>query len=144
MSLQVIPLTSTPNQEFSVQLDVDGHPLTLGVTFTYDEMASYWIMSISNASNQLLVSSVPVLVGSYPAANLLEQHKYLGIGSWYIINISNLVNTQPSTVGYGSGDYGGGDYGGYGGDMGASGTDWPNQNNLGKDFQLWVDDTPTV
>jgi len=141
MSLQVIPIRPSPNQLFSVQLDLNGRPLTLNVAFRYNEMASYWVLSISDASNNLLLDSIPCLTGTWPAANLLVQQKYLNIGAWYVVNVSNLVAAQPSVLGYGGGGFGGSSYGG---DSGMSGIDWPNNLNLGLDFQLWVDDTPTV
>lgn len=139
--IQVIPLTNDPNQQFTVILQIDGAPLTVNVTIKYNSMAGYWIMSISNASNNLLIDSVPLITGTYPAANLLAQQAYLKIGAWYIVNISNLSVDTGSFVGYGEGPYGAG---GYGGLLGQGGFDYPNDTNLGTDFQLWVDDTPTV
>lgn len=141
MSLQLIPLTNSPNQQFTVSLQVDGRPLSLNLTIKFNEMAGYWIMSISDIANNLLIDSIPMICGSYPAANLLEQQRYLGIGSWYIINIGNLIPTGSSGVGYGQGFYG---QGGYGGQSGQGGQDYPDSTNLGTDFQLWVGDTPLV
>lgn len=139
MSLQVIPLTTAPNQSFTVQLNVDGAPLSLNVTLKYNEMAQYWILSISDVNNNLLVDSVPVLTGSYPAGNILQQQKYLNIGSWYIVNVSNLTLDIGTETGYGEGFYG---FGPYGGLLVEGGIDYPDNTNLGTDFQLWVNDTP--
>jgi hypothetical protein len=141
MALQMIPLSNQPNQSFTVQLQVDGLPLSLNLTIRFNQMAGYWILSISDVNNNLLIDSVPMLTGSYPAANLLEQQRYLAIGSWYIINVSNTQVSGTSGIGYGEGGYG---LGPYGGESGLSGTDYPNQYNLGTDFQLWVGDTPLV
>lgn len=141
MSLQVIPLTTSPNQSLTVQLTVDGAPLTLNITVQYNEMAGYWILSISDTNNNLLIDSVPMITGSYPGANLLEQQRYLNIGSWYIVNVSNLTVTGGSNVGYGEGFFGSG---AYGGTTGESGVNYPDNTNLGTDFQLWVGDTPLV
>lgn len=141
MSLQKIPLTNSPNQNFTVQLQVDGRPLTLTVTIKYNEMAGYWILSISDYANTLLIDSIPMICGSYPAANLLQQQKYLNIGSWYVVNVANLLPTGSSGLGYGQGFYG---QGPYGGSSGQGGEDYPDSNNLGTDFELWVDDTPLV
>jgi len=141
MSLQVIPLSTSPNQSFTVQLTVDGSALQLNVTLSYNQMAGYWILSISDINNNLLIDSVPALTGSYPAANILEQQAYLRIGSWYIVNVSNITPQSGSEIGYGEGFYGAGPYGG---EAGLGGTDYPNDTNLGTDFQLWIDDTPTV
>ena len=141
MSLQVITLTNSPNQSYTVNLNVDGSPLTLNITISYNEMAQYWILAIYSANNQLLIDSVPMLTGNYPAGNLLEQQKYLNIGSWYVVNVSNLSVDAGTETGYGEGPYGAG---GYGGELGQGGFDYPNSTNLGTDFQLWVDDTPLV
>lgn len=137
MSLQQIPLTNSPNQSLTVQLDVDGVPLTLNLTVSYNEMAGYWVLSISDVNNNLLIDSVPMLTGGYPSANILQQQKYLNIGSWYIINIANGIPT--GSQGYGQGGYGQGNYGGA---AGQGGVDFPDSTNLGISFQLWVNDTP--
>jgi hypothetical protein len=141
MSLQLIPLNNSPNQSMTVLLQVDGAPLTLNITIKFDEMAGYWILSISDVNNNLLIDSVPMLCGGYPAANLLQQQRYLAIGSWYIINVANGLPTGSSGIGYGQGDYG---QGGYGGESGQGGVDFPDATNLGTSFQLWVGDTPLV
>jgi hypothetical protein len=141
MGLQIVPLANSPNQSFTVTLMVDGKPLTLNLTVRYNEMAGYWTLSISDSANNLLVDSIPMITGSYPAANLLQQQRYLEIGSWYIVNVSNLLVTSGSATGYGQGFYGDGPYGG---ENGQGGIDYPDLSNLGTDFQLWVDDTPLV
>jgi hypothetical protein len=137
--IQVIPLTNDPNQSFTVVLQIDGAPLTLNVTIKYNSMAGYWVLAVYNASNNLLIDSTPLLTGSYPAGNIFAQQAYLQIGAWYIVNISNLSVDTGSEEGYGEGGYGAG---GYGGQLGQGGFDYPNDTNLGTDFQLWVDDTP--
>lgn len=138
MSLQLVPLTNSPNQAFTVQLQVDGNPLSLNLTIRYDNMAGYWVMSISNVNNVLLIDSIPMICGGYPAANLLQQQRYLAIGSCFIINIANLIPTG-SNIGYGQGGYG---QGPYGGELAQGGIDYPDDTNLGQTFQLWWDDTP--
>jgi len=141
VSLQQIPLTNSPNQQLTASLTVDGAPLTLNLGINYAEMTGYWLLSITDANNNLLIASVPMICGGYPAANLLKQQRYLGIGSAYLVNASNLAPGQGGSLGYGAGDYGGG---AYGGDSGQGGSDYPNSTNLGTDFQLWWGDTPTV
>jgi len=139
MALQVIPINNSPNQSYTVQLQVDGVSLTLGIAIKFNEMAGYWLLSIFDVYGNLLIDSVPMLVGSYPAANLLQQQRYLAIGSWYVVNVSNLSTQTESGGGYGEGFYG---LGPYGGESGQGGLDYPNSTNLGTDFQLWVGDTP--
>jgi len=88
MSDQIIPLTDAPIQSFAVQLAVDGGTLTLQLTVRYNEIAGCWVMTVSDASGNLLLDSVPMLTGAWPAANLLEQFSYLAIGSAYVLNVS--------------------------------------------------------
>jgi hypothetical protein len=92
---QIIPLTNAPNQTLNVALNVNGSVLRLGLFITFSEMAQYWIMSIFYASGNLLLSSVPMITGSWPAANLLAQYGYLNIGSAYIINLGQVSNDYP-------------------------------------------------
>jgi hypothetical protein len=108
---QIIPLTNAPNQTLNVALNIDGAVVRLTLFITFSEMAKYWLMSIYNASGVLLLSSIPLITGSWPAANLLCQQGYLGIGSWYVINLGQVPD------------------------------DYPNASELGSNFLLLVDNT---
>lgn len=108
---QIIPLTSSPNQSFSVSLQVDGNTLSLNLTIRWSEMAGYWVMSVSDASDNVLVDSIPLITGWYPAGNLFAQQGFLKIGSAFVIN------------------------------LGTSESDYPGRNDLGSNFQLLWDDT---
>ena len=111
---QIVPLTSSPNQSFSVNLQVDGQPLTLNLTIRWNEMAGYWVMSISDANGVLLIDSIPLITGWFPAANILAQWGYLKIGSAFVIN------------------------------EGTSSSDYPGNSDLGTNFDLLWDDTPVI
>lgn len=111
MSAQIIPLTSSPNQTFSVQLTVNGKALTLNLAVRYSEMAGYWSLSISDSNGNLLIASVPLITGWWPAANLLGQYQYLQIGSAFLLNVGNSL------------------------------TDYPGPGNLDKFSLLWDDNT---
>lgn len=108
---QVVPLTNAPFQTLNVSLNVDGSVLRLGLDVYYSEMAQYWVMDIYDASGKLILSSLPMLTGSWPAANLLAQYGYLKIGSAYLINLGQVPD------------------------------DYPNANELGNAFLLVWDDT---
>jgi hypothetical protein len=110
---QLIPVTNAPDQTLSVSLSIDSRILTVGLRLRYSEVAGYWVLSISDRTGNLLVDSVPVVCGWYPAANLLQQYAYLQIGSLFCINASS------------------------------SNQDYPDQTTLGQDFLLLWDDTPT-
>ena len=99
---QIIPLTNAPNQTLTVALNVNGGVLRLGLFITYSEMAQYWLMSVSDSQGNLLLSSVPMVTGSWPAANLLAQQGYLNIGSAYIINLGQVPDDYPNANELGS------------------------------------------
>lgn len=96
MSAQLIPLTQAPNQTFSVQLTVDGNPLTLNFFLSYSVMSGWWQVQVSSAQNVVLIASVPLITGYYPSANLLAQYGYLAIGSAFILNTGNATSDYPS------------------------------------------------
>lgn len=110
----IIPLTNAPNQAFLVSLTVDGKLLALQIGIRYNEIASYWVLTISDAAGNLLLDSIPMLTGAYPAANILGQYAYLKIGSAFLVNASGIAKDNPDAT------------------------------NLGSDFQLIWDDTPLV
>jgi len=139
-NLQQVPVTNAPNQKFTASLQVDVSTLYLNLAIRYNEMAGYWVMDISDSNNNLLVASTPLITGLWPAGNLLQQQAYLRIGSAYIVNVSNKVPIGTKGLGYGEGGYGEGPYGGI---PGFAGVDYPDNTNLGTDFQLWWGDTPT-
>lgn len=112
MSCKIVPLTAEPNQSLSITLPINGENITLGLILRYNSAANYWVMSIYDSNNTLILDSVPLVPGDYPAADILESYQYLGIGSAYIVNASN------------------------------SGLDIPNDVSLGVDhFLLWGDST---
>lgn len=92
---QIVPLTQAPNQTFTVQLIVDGAPLTLNFALTYSAMSGWWQLAVFNAQNAPLIASVPLVTGYYPAANMLAQYGYLQIGSAYLLNTGNSPDDYP-------------------------------------------------
>ena len=96
MSNQIVPLAQAPNQTFTVQLTVDGAPLTLALAISYSAMAGWWQMQITNVQGVVLVDSIPLVTGFYPAGNLLAQYGYLQIGSAYILNTGNNDGDYPT------------------------------------------------
>jgi hypothetical protein len=113
MSQQIVPLTSAPNQTFAITLSVDGEPLTLNLTFRYNEIAKYWGMSAADRNNIPLVVNVPLVTGNNPACNILNQFAYLRIGSAFVINQSGTLALN-----------------------------YPDNTDLGTDFILVWGDTP--
>ena len=68
MSYKIVPLTAEPNQSFSVTLPINGENITLGLILRYNSAANYWVMSIHDSNNTLILDSVPLVPGDYPAA----------------------------------------------------------------------------
>ena len=95
MSSQIVPLTSLQNQTLAVQLTVDAAPLTLNLTASYSTMAGYWQLTVADVNGNVLLASVPLITGWYPAANLLAQYGYLQIGSAYLLNTGNAASDYP-------------------------------------------------
>lgn len=94
---QVIPLTTAPNQTFQILLAVNNAQLRLNLSISYNEMANYWTMDVDDNNGNPLLAGVPLLTGSWPAANILGQYQYLNIGSAYVINVSNSdINDYPN------------------------------------------------
>lgn len=102
MADQLIPLDNSPNQTFQVTVAVDGKNVTFNVTLSYSEPAGYWVMNIKDAQGIDILDSIPLLTGEWPAANILGQYGYLGIGSAYIINASNTPIDYPGKPNLGS------------------------------------------
>lgn len=108
----IIPLTNDPNQNFVCTIPVDGKNIDLAFNISYNAIAKYWVMRISDAiTGKIILDSIPLVTGEYPSANLLEQYSYLGIGSAILVKVSN------------------------------SDLDFPDDKNLGNNFLLAWGDT---
>lgn len=114
MSVQNVPVTCAPNQQYAVPLTVDGNSLTLILGVHYNEVSHYWVMTIWDQNYNLLLDSIPMITGNWPACNLLRQYPYLAIGSAYVINVSGT----PGGI--------------------------PDNTNLGTAYELWWGDTPGI
>lgn len=85
--MYMIPFSSAPNHRFRCMVPVDGENLFLEYFLHYNQVAGYWVLDISDDDGNSLVSSLPLITGQYPAANLLEQYEFLGIGSAAVVPI---------------------------------------------------------
>jgi hypothetical protein len=115
MSIQIIPLTSDSIQQFQVNISVNNVILNLALTVEWNRVGGYWVMSVTNViTGILLLDSIPLICGNYPAANILGPYLYLNIGAAYIINASGVP------------------------------LDIPGENDLGTDFVLFWTDNQAV
>lgn len=112
-SPQIIPVTNDPSQTFELPLAIDGTVKSLYLTLRYNKVAEYWVATIRDGKGNLKLDSVPILTGVSPAANMLGQFAYLGIGSLFVLNVGGLATPN-----------------------------YPNDRTLGTAFQLLWDNTP--
>ena len=98
----VIPISNSPNNTFSCKIPVDNKNITLTFTTHFNEVAGYWLVSISNSEGIELIHNLPVL----PSQNILSQLTYMCIGSACIIKGDNLSEEEwPSEESLGSNWY---------------------------------------
>lgn len=90
--ISIIPITATPNRKFSSKIPVDGKNTVLQFETQYNELAGYWMVTISDSRGKNLISCHPVI----PAQNILEQYAYLEIGSAYIVPAQTVKEQWPS------------------------------------------------
>jgi len=100
-----IPVTSEPNQNFRCAIPIDGESKTFIFDIRYNSEAGYWVMAVTDdLTNNMLIDSIPLFAGIYPAANLLEQYAYLNIGSAYVVKINpDVIEENPNSETLGSG-----------------------------------------
>jgi hypothetical protein len=95
---QVVPLTNAPNATLAVDLSIDGGTVSLQLVVRFNKAANYWVMTVSDLQGDLVVDSVPLLTGVFPASNILGQQAYLGIGSAYVLNAGQVAQDSPDDV----------------------------------------------
>ncbi|WPS86460.1 hypothetical protein SMD22_18380 [Brevibacillus halotolerans] len=87
MAAVILPIVPERNQYFTCTLPIGTENITLDFSLTYNTPGKYWFMSITDhETGKLLVDALPLLSGEYPAANLLESHGYLKIGSAVVVS----------------------------------------------------------
>jgi len=99
MTLQVIPVSTSPYQSFDYAITINGVLTNFHFNINYNMTAHYWVMTVSNASTlEILIDSLPLVVNG----NLLEQYDYLQIGSAYIYNWGNVAMDSPDDTNLGT------------------------------------------
>ncbi len=101
MAYKIVPLTADPNQSLTITLPINNENITLGLAIRYNSIANYWVMTISDGNGNLLIDSLPLVQGDYPAADILGQYQYLNIGSAFIVNASNSELDIPNDISLG-------------------------------------------
>jgi hypothetical protein len=96
--MYIIPLTSDPDQTFISTISVDDKNLTLMFRLRYNTIASYWFLAIADSKGNVLIDSLPLFTGQ----NLLQQYRYLNIGSAYLVQNGKTYTENPSENNLGS------------------------------------------
>lgn len=106
MARNYIPLQTGANQNLTVSVNVDNQTLRLNLNIVWNDIGGYWFMTVTDASaNVLLLDAIPLLPGAYPAANILDQYQYMGIGSVFVLPMSNTATfNEPTFTNFGT-DY---------------------------------------
>ena len=94
----IIPLTTAPNQSMTVNLPINGGTTTLNLTIYYNENGvngNHWVMDIADQYGNPLVSSVPLVTGTWPGGNILAPWDYLWIGSCFVLNLAGSALDIP-------------------------------------------------
>lgn len=90
MAWHVIPLDTTPDQEFYVSVDVNGRNVYLYLHIRYNTEGNFWKMDVSDGTTrEMLISGVPLVTGLRPSADLMKQFHHFGIGSALIVPNTN-------------------------------------------------------
>lgn len=101
--MYIIPLSTAPNQTFNCTLPIDGKNRPLSFKLRYNTIAKYWNLTVIDArTNETIIDALPIMVGEYPAANLLEQYDYLNLGSAVVVREGDLkqaVNPDDTNLG---------------------------------------------
>ena len=93
--MYVIPLTTAPNQTYNCTIPIDGKNRPLSFQLRYNDIAKYWNLTVIDAlSKATLIDALPVMVGEYPAANLLEQFGYMNLGSAVVVKEGDLQEAE--------------------------------------------------
>ena len=87
----IIPLKPIPNNTTTYKVPVDDQNVSLTFRTTYNEQAKYWLLDISNSEGEELIAGLPLV----PAQDILEQFKYLKIGSAYLVPKSKVSEQWP-------------------------------------------------
>lgn len=94
----LIPITSQPNNTFSCKVPVDNLNITLTFTVSFNEVAGYWSISVSDSNGRKYIHNLPLV----PGQNILEQYEYMGIGSAYVVANEQTDEEWPNSTNLGS------------------------------------------
>lgn len=100
--MQLIPLTSKPNQKFQATLSINGENRTFLFYFQYREVCGYWTMQMKEpGTNRIVLDCIPLVCMGNGVNNLLSQYRHLKIGNAYLVKVteSDLDHPDDTTLG---------------------------------------------
>lgn len=95
MAWNIVPLETYPDQIIHVTVSSQNeNNVQLILHLRYNTEGDFWHMDISDSRNNALITGIPLLTGEYPAANILQQFDYLGIGSAIILKMTEMTEAD--------------------------------------------------
>lgn len=92
-----IPLKPFPNQKFKITIPVDGDNLTLNLSLSYNSVGNYWMLSILDKQNNVLISNINVFTTfGEVQSNLLYMYSYLNLGSIRVVPLKKNNVSMPN------------------------------------------------
>lgn len=83
---QQIPLTSEPNQEFEVVIQINEENKNYKFNASWNRVAGYWVISITDqATNEIILDSIPLVIGGDVTSDILLAHCSLLLGAGYLV-----------------------------------------------------------
>lgn len=77
----VVPLSTYPNQTFNIVIPVDGVNRSFKFDLWYNEVAEYWLLTVTDLKSQeVLFRNIPLLTSMNKMLNILNQLNYKEIG----------------------------------------------------------------
>lgn len=98
-----IPITSYPNQKFVCSIPVNGGNIQFIFSLSYNEIAKYWMITISNyRTNEVYCSNIPILFSYGKFLDILHQLRYKNIGKCMIMPIEEENMSMPNDTNLGT------------------------------------------
>ena len=98
MRLNNILLQPLPNQTAKIEVTFDDKKQFFYLKFTYSEICGYWLMTIMDNLQNILLSNIPLVTGGgiLEAGDLLAQFKYKNLGTMTIVKVLNVADDYPN------------------------------------------------
>ena len=90
MAWNDIPIDPGEDQQFNITVEVGEENVSLILHLSYNTEGDFWRMDVSSAdTEEMLISGVSLLTSEFPAADILEQFEYIGIGQAIVLKMTD-------------------------------------------------------